>query len=83
MPPTINPPNRWLATQFENIWSAIRGLSQNQTTYVIDPTILNPSATNPNCKAIIGNIATDNFGNATGLIGWGIASKKTGSWLQL
>jgi hypothetical protein len=51
--------------------------------YVLDPSIVNPSAGNPNCKAIIGNIKYDNFGNLTTLTGWGIASHKIGSWVQL
>ncbi|HEY1690056.1 MAG TPA: hypothetical protein VGF95_14470 [Solirubrobacteraceae bacterium] len=35
------------------------------------------------CVAIIGNVAYDNAGNATGLSGWGIASKSTGVWKKL
>ena len=82
MPPVITSDQRWLSDQIEKLWGAVRGQA-NQTTFVIDPTVANPSAGHPNCVAIIGALEFDNFGNATGLSGWGIASKKTGSWVQL
>lgn len=82
MPPTIPSSDVWLSTQFEKLWAAIRGM-QNQTTYVLDPTVANPAAGTPNCKVIIGDITRDNFGNSTGLSGWGLASKRTGSWVSI
>jgi hypothetical protein len=35
------------------------------------------------CVAIIGDISKDNTGASTGLSGAGLASKMTGSWVQL
>ncbi len=44
-------------------------------TYVLD--------TGGECVAIIGDISKDNTGTDTGLSGAGLASKKTGIWVQL
>ncbi len=44
-------------------------------TYVLDPS--------GECVVIIGDISADNTGASTGLSGAGLASKKTGNWVQL
>lgn len=53
----------------------VRQLSTGTTTYIADPT-------SGDCQAIIGNLSTDNNGNATGLSGWGIALSIAGIWFS-
>jgi hypothetical protein len=83
LPSYPQPTDQWFANLLSQLRQGVAALSAGGTFYVVDPTILNPSAGSPNCKAIIGDISHDNFGNSTGLSGWGFASHKTGSWVQL
>jgi len=83
VPAIHNPPGQWLGNHLNQINKQVRAHGSGGTIYVLNPTILNPSPTNPNCEAITGDISHDNFGNPTGLTGWGHASHKTGSWVAL
>jgi glycine/D-amino acid oxidase-like deaminating enzyme len=74
VPAYPSPSRQFLARTISRTAGVARALSAGGTTFVVDPTIVNPSATNPNCQAIIGSLSVDNFGNATGLSGWGIAT---------
>jgi hypothetical protein len=49
--------------------------SATVATYVLD--------TNGECVVIIGDISKDSSGAPTGLSGAGLASRKTGGWVQL
>ncbi len=65
-----------------------KALAAANTQYIMEPIIL--STPNPEghyyeeeCVAIIGNVEKDNAGNSTGLSGWGVASKSSGTWKKL
>lgn len=82
MPQVPRPANEWFAQQLAQLKAQIAGLQATSTQYITDPTITEPSAGKPNCVVIIGDVSHDNFGNSTGLTGWGIASKSSGTWAQ-
>ena len=78
-----NAPLASLARALVGTSSAIQALGAQQTQYVLD--------TQGNCVAIIGDISHAPVNAYTSspsmvpteLTGWGIASKKTGTWVQL
>lgn len=75
--PATNPNNdAWLAQQLAAMKRDITALKAQRTQYVVDPSNV--------CQAIIGHLQFDHQGTSTGLGNvWGIASHKTGSWVQL
>lgn len=76
MPATHGNNDRWLAQQLAQLKTDVAALKAQQTQYVVD--------TSGNCQAIVGHLQFDHQGNSTGLGNvWGLASHKTGSWVQL
>jgi hypothetical protein len=65
MPQYQQPSDQWYAQQLAEIKNDVTALKKQGTQYVIDP--------NGVCRAIIGNLKTDQNGTETGLSGWGIA----------
>ncbi|MBV9805222.1 MAG: hypothetical protein JO130_18635 [Solirubrobacterales bacterium] len=90
MPNYPQPADQWLGNLFTQIRQMLGALSSGGTSYVVDPTIANPSASTPNCRLILGNVTVDNFGNPTGLPAsssrskWGLAvyNPATNTWSQ-
>lgn len=105
MPDYPKPPGQWLSNHLKGTQAQAIAANTSGTTYIVDPAIpvatpgtatsttsVPPLAAGQsyNCRAIIGNVSVDNFGNATGLpasgrSSWGIAVYNTTSktWSQL
>lgn len=88
MPAYPKPPEQWLANHLRSTGETTRALSAASTMYVMEPVLL--AAPNSEghyyeekCVAIIGNVEYDNEQKPTGLTGWGIASKSSGTWKKL
>ena len=75
MPQTPPRNDQWLANQIAQLRADVAALKAQRTQYICTPAGV--------CVAIIGNLAADQNGVSTGLTGWGIASHRTGSWVQL
>ena len=91
MPATPTPSDQWFGQLLAQLKQQVGGLSSGGTTYIVDPTIQNPSASNPNCTVIVGDVRRDNFNTATSLPAsggrspWGVAVRniETHEWPQL
>jgi hypothetical protein len=82
------PASQWLANQLAQVKATAAVSVSGGTSYVIEFPVRKPGETEPEHKrgetvGIEGNLAFDHEGNATGLSGWGQASFKTGSWVEL
>ena len=75
MPPFNPPDGRWQADLLARMNDRISALEQQQTQFVVDASNV--------AQAIIGNLARDPAGNATGLSGFGVGVKVAGGWTPL
>ena len=90
MPSYPQPANQYFGNTLKGLKQGVAANASSSTTYIVDPTILNPSPTNPNCMLIMGDVTVDNFGNSTGLPAtsarskWGLAvyDPATLTWSQ-
>lgn len=75
MPQYPQPSQHWFLGQLAGIKRDIAALKKQRTQYVVDSEGV--------CRVIIGNLASDPEGKATGLSGFGIAVLKTGKWANV
>ena len=76
MPAYPSPPQNWLAQQLASLEGKVAALTATSTQYVVSPST-------GVCEAIVGNVAVDHEGHATGLSGWGVAAFTAGEWQKL